>query len=134
MNEELIDNTITNLKIVASCPVNTRLCVRKNQLIIDTDDYLQSIRRWYNRDSRDLTLFHIKTTINNAIYLIKGLQNKEITIDLKEWTLKTILDELISVNEGLLNLKETYNDDSLFKANIDILMQRVSAYHDNLHP
>lgn len=133
MNEDLIDNTITNLKIIASCPKNSRLCVRKNQLIIDTDDYLQSTRRWFYRDSRDLTLIHIKNIISNAITLIKSLNNKEIVIDLKEWTLSTLLQELANAKEGLSNLKSTYNDDSVFKANIDIIIQRLTAYYETLN-
>lgn len=133
MNEDLIDNTITNLKIIASCPKNSRLCVRKSQLIIDTDDYLQSTRRWFYRDSRDLTLIHIRNTINNAITLIKSLNNKEFIIDLKEWTLITLLQELENAKEGLNNLKSTYNDDSVFKANIDIIIQRLTAYHESLN-
>ena len=132
MNDELIDNTITNLKIIGSCCKNNRLCVRKNQLIIDTDDYLQSVRRWYHRDSRDLTLIFIKNTINNAINLIKSLNNNEINIDLKEWTLTTLLQELINAKEGLINLKTTYNDDGVFKASIDIIIDRLEAYYNSL--
>ena len=37
--------------------------------------------------------------------------NNEINIDLKEWTLTTLLQELINAKEGLINLKTTYNDD-----------------------
>ena len=133
MNEDLIDNTITNLKIIALCPKNSRLCVRKNQLMIETDDYLQSARRWFYRDSRDLTLFHIKNTISNAITLIKSLNNKDFSLDLKDWTLTTLLQELLNAKEGLINLKETYNDDSVFKANIDIIIERLLAYYETLN-
>ncbi len=133
MNDDLIDNTITNLKIIASCPKNSRLCVRKSQLMVETDDYLQSTRRWFYRDSRDLTLIHIKNTINNTINLIKSITNKEIVIDLKEWTLTTLLEELLNSKEGLNNLKSTYNNDSVFKANIDILIQKITAYNECLN-
>lgn len=133
MNDELIDNTITNLKIIASCSKNNRLCVRKNQLKIEVNDHFQCVRRWLNRDSRELTLIHIKNTINNAIHLIKCLYNREIVVDLSEWTITTLLQELIHAKDGLINLKSTYNEDSVFKANIDIIIQRSVAYYESLN-
>lgn len=125
--EDLIDTTITNLKIIGSCPKNGRLCIRKGQLTLETDDHFQLIRRWLNRDSREITIIHIRNTINNAMKLTKGLMTNQIQTDLRQWTLETLMQEMTNCQPGLINLKTTYNDDHAFKATVDVLTERLQA-------
>ena len=65
--DELIDNTLTTLKVLGMLPKNGRLCIRRGQLTLEVDSNLQRIKRWIYRDSRDVTLMHIKNnkTIDN---------------------------------------------------------------------
>jgi hypothetical protein len=125
--EELIDATITNLKIISAVQKNGRLCIRKGQLSLEKDDHFQIIRRWVNKDSRDLALVHIKNTINNAIKLSKGIIQNQIQTDLRQWTLDKLLEEMQNCQGGLTNLKTTYNDDYSFKATLDVLGERLDA-------
>ena len=130
--EELIDSTITNLKIISAVQKNGRLCIRKGQLTLERDDHFQIIRRWVNKDSRELTLMHIKNTINNAIKLSKGLIQNLIQTDLRQWTIEKLIEEMQNCQGGLLNLKTTYNDDYSFKATLDVLGERLEANCEEL--
>jgi len=125
--EDLIDSTITNLKIIGCVPKNGRLCIRKGQLTLEPDDHFQLLRRWINRDSREITLIHIRNTINNALKLSKGLMSNQIDTELKKWTLQKLIQEMLNCQQGLINLKTTYNDDYAFKASLDVLCERLQA-------
>lgn len=130
--EEMIDNTIANLKVIGMIQKNGRLAVRKGQLTIESDDHLQTIRRWLNKDSRDLALMHIRNTINNAIKLSKGMIENTVSTDLKTWALQRLATEMQNCQSGLLNLKTTYADDSLMVANLDVMNDRLVAHHKEL--
>lgn len=125
--EEQIDNIIMNLKVIGMVKKNGRLCIRKGSLTIEDDDHFQTFRRWYNKDTRELTMMHIRNTIMNAIKLSKGIMTKQVEIELKEWSLARIFAELTSCQTGLSNLKTTYINDSIMQANIDVLLERLQA-------
>lgn len=125
--EELIDTTITTLKVIGMLPKNGRLCVRRGQLTLEIDSNLQRIKRWVYRDSREVTLMHIKNTINNCTKIVKGIMNNQIDIELKQWTLQRFLSEMQNCQSGIVNLKTTYIDDTAIVANLDVICERLQA-------
>jgi len=127
--EELIDTTLTTLKVIGMLPKNGRLCVRRGQLTLENDDPLQRVKRWIYRDSREVTLMHIKNTINNATKIIKGIISSQIDIEpkLKTWTLQRFLSEMTSCQSGLVNLKTTYLGDTAMVASLDVICERLQA-------
>lgn len=125
--EELIDTTLTTLKVIGMLPKNGRLCVRRGQLTLEPDDHLQRWKRWIYRDSRDITLMHIKNTINNATKIIKGIMSSQIEIEMKAWTLQRFLSEMTSCQSGLVNLKTTYINDTAVVAMLDVICERLQA-------
>jgi hypothetical protein len=117
INEEFIDSIITNLKIISILQINEKLGIRKGHLVIDRDSNIQSIKRWFNRDSRDIILNYIKDLVKNistAFNKIKTLPHEDYT-----WNLSRILIEMDSIETGLNNLKTTYSDDPVTIAQID---------------
>ena len=117
INEEFIDSIITNLKIISILQINEKLGIRKGHLVIDRDSNIQSIKRWFNRDSRDIILNYIKDFLKNigtALNKIKTLSHEDYT-----WNLSRILIEMDSMETGLNNLKTTYSDDPVTIAQID---------------
>ena len=130
--EDMIDSTITSLKVISMVPKNGRLSVRKGQLTLEPDDAMQKFRRWFNKDSRDHALMHIKNTVQNAISLSKGIIDQKLETELKEWTINRLSTEMQNCQSGLINLKTTYNEDSLFKASIDVIIERLQAYCEEL--
>lgn len=130
--EEIIDKTMANLKLIGMVNKGGKLCIKRGQLNIEHVDRLQSLRRWYNKDSRDITLIHIRNTINDAIKIAKGLASNTIHTDMKIWSISALNQELKNCENGLSNLKITYNDDPNFIANLDVLIDRCRAQCDEL--
>ena len=131
--EDQIDVIITSLKVLSLVQKNGRLCIRKGSLTIEPDDHLQRVRRWVYNDSRELTLMHIRNTILNATKITKGIINKQIDIELKNWTLQCLFTEMTNCQAGLINLKTTYNHDAIMVSSIDVLLERLKATCNELH-
>lgn len=130
--DELVDKTMANLKLIGMIKKGEKVCLRKGQLNIEYVDRLQSIRRWYNKDSRDVSLIHIRNTINDAIKIAKGLIANNIQSDLKIWTVSALNQELRNCENGMQNLKTTYIDDPSFLANIEVLLDKCRAQADEI--
>jgi hypothetical protein len=126
-NEDYVDGVIANLKIIGMVQKGGRLCVRKGQLAIERVDHSQPLRRWLAKDSRDVTLLHVRNTIQSAMKILKTLMASKEPGDLRTWTLRRLLDEMESCETGLQNLKATYMDDSMTVAAIDVLTDRLKA-------
>ena len=109
LNEESIDNIITNLKIMSLVKVDEKLSIRKGHLQIDTSSNLQFIKRWFFRDSRDIILLFINDLIRNITTLIQKIDNYRE----REWILSRIYSEMENAKGGLINLKTTYSDDPI---------------------
>lgn len=109
MNEESVDNIITNLKIISLVKVDEKLSIRKGHLQIDNSSNLQFLKRWFYRDSRDIILLFVKDLIRNISMLFEKL---ECYYD-KLWILKRILTEMENAKSGLINLKITYLTDAV---------------------
>ena len=114
MNEEFIDNIITNLKILSIIEINDKLGVRKGHLSIDNGS-LQFIRRWFYRDSRDVIKIFIRDLVKNITIVFSKLNSYEDS----GWVLARILTELENVEKGLINLKTTYSDDQVMTVSIE---------------
>jgi hypothetical protein len=130
--DELVDKTMANLKLIGMIKKGEKVCLRKGQLNIEYVDRLQSLRRWYNKDSRDVSLIHIRNTINDAIKIAKGLIANNIQSDLKIWTVSALNQELRNCENGMQNLKTTYIDDPSFLANIEVLLDKCKAQADEI--
>lgn len=130
--DELVDKTMANLKLIGMIKKGEKVCLRKGQLNIEYVDRLQSLRRWYNKDSRDISLNHIRNTINDAIKIAKGLITNTIQSDMKVWTVSALNQELKNCENGMQNLKTTYIDDPSFLANIEVLLDKCKAQADEI--
>jgi hypothetical protein len=130
--DEVVDRTMANLKLISMINKSEKLCVRKGQLNIEQIDRLQPFRRWYNKDSRDMSLIHIRNTINDAIKITKGLLANNLQHDLSTWTVNTLNDEMKKCEIGLQNLKTTYAEDPSYIANLDVMIDRCKAHSQEI--
>ncbi len=131
-SDEYIDNVMANMKVIGMLQKNSKLCVRKGQLAIDSNNHFQFIRRWFNKDSRDSVMMHARNTINNAIKISKSIMCESIQMDLKDWTLTRINQEMEACELGLVNLKATYMDDAMMVASIDVMVDRLKANREEI--
>ena len=131
--EEFVDSTIAALKVIGMVPKSGKLCVRKGQLSLDLADKAQSVRRWANGDSRDVTLMHARNSIGSAIKINKsimgaGPSSNDPIPSMALWTLDRMSSEMEQCEVGLQNLKTTYASDSMMVANLDVLADRLKAH------
>ena len=126
LNEEFIDSIVTNLKIISIIQINEKLCIHKGHLQIDRDSTIQPLKRWFNRDSREVILNFIKELIKN----INSLFNKVKTLDKDEqiWIVGRILIEMDSTENGLNNLKTTYSFDPVTTVTIENIIIKLKEY------
>jgi hypothetical protein len=134
--DDFVDSTIASLKVIGMVPKNGKLCVRNGQLCIDMQR-IQGVRRWINGDSRSMTLVYAKTTVNNAIKIARSIIlnciGSQTCNAASQWTLSRILEEMETSEQGLHNLKTTtYVGDSMMVANLDVIIERLGAYRDEL--
>ena len=120
MNEETIDIIITNLKVISQLKLNEKLCIRKGHLYIDSSSNYQFLKRWFNRDSRDIILIYIRELIRNIAIVFEKMN--QYTESDSKWILTRILTELENSDQGLVNLKKTYVLDPYMVATLENVM------------
>ena len=120
MNEETIDIIITNLKVISQLKLNEKLCIRKGHLFIDTSSNYQFLKRWFNRDSRDIILIYVRDLIRNIAAVFEKM--KDYSESESKWILTRILTELENSDQGLINLKKTYTLDPYMVATLENIM------------
>lgn len=109
MNEESIDNIITNLKIISLAKVDEKLSIRKGHLQIDNSSNFQFIKRWFFRDSRSFILLYLKDLIRNISSLFDKIESYKDSL----WVITRVLSEMDNAKSGLINLKTTYSTDPI---------------------
>jgi hypothetical protein len=114
MDQDFIDSIITNIKIISMVQINEKLGIRKGHLQIDHSSNVQFLKRWFNRDSREIVLKFIKDLIKNIIIVMEKIENKSL-----------LIDELIKLEPGFENLKITYSDDLVTIVTIELISMKV---------
>jgi hypothetical protein len=83
-------------------------------------------------DNRTNSLKFIRDVINRSFEIIENLLIKEDII-----TCKVIFSDLLKAKTGMYNLKYTYNEDTKFCCDIDVLIEnicsKISVFQDK-HP
>ena len=69
-DDDFADRTVTDLKVLAMVQKGCKLAVRKGQLAIDEPGYARFLWRWMRHDCRDLTLLHVRSSVNGALALL----------------------------------------------------------------
>ncbi len=135
MNDEFVDSIITNLKIISMLQINERLCIRSGHLQIDKDSNIQFIKRWLNRDSRNIMMSFIKDLIKNiSVLLERYSNNKKESINESEkiWILTRVNAEMDPVLTGFGNLKTTYSFDPITIVFIENVVIKIKELSNNI--
>jgi hypothetical protein len=110
--EEIIDNIITNLKILSMVQKNEKLCIRKGYLQIDKVSKFQFLKRFLFNDSRDNTLIYLKQLIRNIKMILETKRD-------------LVIDDFDNIVMGINNLKITYSDDPMIIASFDHIVTKL---------
>lgn len=120
-----------NLNILSQIQENDKLgltTINNNvKLIVDKSSYVSSITRYYNGYNRITVIEYLKDFTNRLEkyidLLVKG--------NLNEYSIKIIPIIKNSIN-GLINLKNTYNNDSNIVSEISLIIDKFTNFMDRL--
>lgn len=123
------DNLVTSLKVISKVNQHERLSTTSEVVRIDgTQSWTQTLRRWYNGETRDLNLNTVTRIIDNAFSQLNLYYAKESELTNPEKIyLIGLKQDLAKTIDGLNNLKITYEDDSVIVARIEMLIERITA-------
>lgn len=139
--DDLIDETVLNLKIISNIKENDKLITSKNIIEIDNPYILQGINRWYNNENRIITIKKLNEICENTFkiteYLITNEKEKKDKDNILKYNNNEIFQSLIiemtnSIN-GIENLKNTYSKDIPISSQLDILKKKLLMKIDKLN-
>ena len=123
------DKLMTNLKVISRVNQHEKISTTSEQMRSDgTAGWLQTLRRWWNEESRDVNLNTITCVIDNAFAQLNLYHQKVDPTQSEKIFIIMLKDDLSNTVKGLTNLKITYGDDSVVQARIDLLIQRIKTY------
>ena len=133
-----IENIILNMKIIGSIQKGDKLLgndIDNEVLEIESNDFLQPIRRWWFSRNRLETINKIKIIVNKSFDITDrtlenerdASYNKDIEYFSEENSslLQRFLVEMKQSTKGLENLKITYDEDVKIISEIDILIEKL---------
>lgn len=123
------DKLMTNLKVISRVNQHEKISTTSEQVRSDgTAGWVQTLRRWWNEESRDVNLNTITSVIDNAFSQLNLYHQKKDSTQSEKIFVMILKDDLSNTVKGLTNLKITYADDSVVQARIDLLIQRINNY------
>jgi hypothetical protein len=135
------ENLMTSLKVLSQVKQNQKVATSEEVIRIeDQNAWFQSFRRWYNSESRDKNIESISRVVDTAFSQLELLQKKHSTASNQVFLVR-LQQELKNASSGLTNLRTTYEDDSVTRSRIDLLIERIedtletlkSGVGDNKH-
>ena len=130
-----IEQIILNMKIIGSIQKKDKLSKNDDSvLVIESNDILQSLRRWYFKRGRDDSIKDIKKIINSCFDITdQTLENENTNGDINKpyfneensCLLQRFLVEMNGAGRGLNNLKDTYSNDIKVISEIEILKEQL---------
>lgn len=140
ITQKFIDENILNLKIISKIKPNDKLLANNNLLEIDSPHILQSVNRWYNNESRSITIEKLNIILEGTFKITKILlenekKNKDDDKSLEEnnsQIFQTLILEMKNSLVGLENLKKTYSEDILISSQLDLLINKLNTRIDKM--
>ncbi len=118
------DDIIPKLKFISRLNKGDKINVKN--LYIQPNNIINKISRSFiHIDDRTNTLMFVNNTIKRGFELF--LQHIETNNPFDNILCQNILYDLKNSINGLLNLKETYDDDVMFVCKIDSLIEEIEA-------
>lgn len=138
-DELSIDEVIINLKIIGHIKKNQKLSISEKLLDVDKYPFFQPLFRWINNDNRFDTVNFLTHLLNESDKyveeLIQDIKNykkdiNDLTKIHSEKLLISIRNELINAQQGLINIKNTYNENAKTKYTLERLAEKFGLLID----
>ena len=136
IEQKFIDENILNLKIISKIRENDKLLTNNNLLAIDSPHLFQSLNRWYNKESRSITIEKLNDILDGTFAITKILLDQEKKNNNKDresleennsQIFQTFILEMKNSLVGLENLKKTYSEDILISSQLDLLINKLNT-------
>tara|TARA_B100000900_G_C20260515_1_gene585808 strand:+ start:186 stop:665 length:480 start_codon:yes stop_codon:yes gene_type:complete len=144
MNTEF-DKFLVELKIINNIPINGKLIIENNCLIIDHNTWLSTLYRKWNNHSRKNSIAYLKLLYFNVFELVDKWMNNNILnpnkkLDSRDYilffnlknNLVYLKDALFSSKIGLKNLIGTYNDDLEMVKDLSSLIIQINDKYEKM--
>ena len=118
------NDVLSKLKFISKIRKGDKINVR--YMFIQPDNITTKLSRsLYNVDNRMNTLNFIETTIRRGFEVIAlhSTTDRPYDVQIRE----NVIRDLSSAKDGLVNIKETYIDDVMFRCKIDTFIQEIDA-------
>lgn len=121
-----VERLFINLKIIASVQPFQKLNTKGGEhLVIETGTWTPSVMRWLREDGRMNTVKRISEILNEA--------DRTLHLDSTEEEAVTRLRaQLRCTEQGLSNLRQTYETDPTTTAHFDVLIEKVGRLAPHL--
>jgi hypothetical protein len=113
-----IKTVLINLTILGQITTGTKLNTREKYFTLDINNWSQGLKRLYRRDDRNVTYEKISLLIKQVEELVKMSDKNNIGYTEEEFY-QELVPIITSTVTGLEYLKNTYDDDRTFVAQID---------------
>lgn len=131
MSDRPADELLASLKIISRIRQHERLSTTGDTVRVESQDVLQSLRRWWHGESREKNLSSIANIVDNAFSQLELRSRKQNATPADRVFIIRLREELGSTLRGLENLQTTYERDSVAEARIDVLKDRIRAQLDH---
>ena len=135
---------MTNLKILAKIKADNKVQCEEGQFVIDEWNYTQGMRRWWNKDSRKITLESLENFISETFSLIDQIYSDEFTNnkdtnitnsyyvneafkDKNSSILLSFVTEMNNAITGLNNLRHTYRHDISTCSSLEMIIEKLNV-------
>jgi hypothetical protein len=135
MDNYISNKLLVNLKIISKIEKNGRITRSKNGVInLDYDTITQPVRRYFNGDSRNQTIYELDSIANECITTLTSLLNSKYLTEIHRGTtnrrrlyssINLLITKIKESFTGLENLKFTYIDDLNVSSQIDIIILKL---------
>lgn len=109
-----------DFKIISMIEPNRKLYIHDDVLALEPVSLLQPIKRWLSSSNRRSVISRMKQRVEELESYVKKRD-----YDDKFWLKEEIIKLIDPVKNGLINLQNTYLDDSQVHANIELIIARL---------
>ncbi|NBP01190.1 MAG: hypothetical protein EBU90_13835, partial [Proteobacteria bacterium] len=131
------DNLLINLKILSKIQKNGRIARSYDGIIsLESDTYIQPVRRFLSSDSRKQAVFEINSIIAESIAALNTILNSKYMnknfCQYDEYAkncenLQLLMSEMELARMGIQNLKFTYQNDQNIVSQLDIVILKINT-------
>jgi len=131
------DNLLINLKILSKIQKNGRIARSYDGIIsLESDTYIQPVRRFLSSDSRKQAVFEINSIITESIVALNSILNSKYMnknfCQYDEYVkncenLQLLMSEMDLARMGIENLKFTYQNDQNTASQLDIIILKINT-------